>query len=63
MYYDKAGWKIYDWAGNDICPNIYFLTFDDGWEFILGELTDNLGLEEENYQEYQVIDRRYVIEL
>lgn len=44
---------IEDWAGNRIGEES-FKTFEDGWEFILGELTDKLGLTEDDYQEYFV---------
>lgn len=46
---------IKDWAGNVI--NIggkTFETFEDAWDYIQGELTDQLGLTEEDYQDYEV---------
>lgn len=47
-------YAVYDWAGNLIeCGP--FKTFDDGWDFIVGELTDRLGLTEEDYEDYQVL--------
>lgn len=46
-------YKIYDWAGNRI-GNKTFKTFDAAWDYILGEMTDILGLTEEDYQEYYV---------
>lgn len=45
--------KIYDWAGNDLNQPT-FKSFDDAWDYILGELTDRLNLEENDYQEYEV---------
>ena len=45
--------KIYDWAGNRIGLEA-FGTFDDAWDYILSDLTDLLGLTEEDYQEYDV---------
>lgn len=52
----KYRFYIYDWAFNPIRPHLSFATFDDGWDYILGELTDDLNLEEDDYQEYQVIE-------
>lgn len=46
--------KIYDWAGNSIIPEKSFKTFQDAWDYILGELTDELGLTEEDYDDYFV---------
>jgi hypothetical protein len=46
-------YKIYDWAGNRIGDN-KFNTFEDAWDYILGDLTDKLDLKEEDYQEYNV---------
>ena len=52
-------YKIFDWAGNDLSQwHGTFKTFDDAWEYILGEMTDKLGLVEEDYQEYQVLNER-----
>ncbi len=48
----KRPWKIYDWAGNAIDPHQSFKSFEDAWDYILGPLTDRLGLTEEDYQEY-----------
>ncbi len=45
---------IQDWAGNRIKPQLVFNTFDDAWDFILGELTDEFNLQEEDYQEFYV---------
>lgn len=47
--------KIYDWAGNELTRWGSFNTFDDGWDFILGELTDLLQLTEDDYSEYFVL--------
>jgi len=46
---------IQDWAGNRIGDNS-FATFEDGWDYILGELTDKLDLCENDYQEYYVLE-------
>lgn len=46
--------KIYDWAGNRIGLKS-FKTFEDAWDYILGDLTDKLSLVEEDYQEYYVL--------
>lgn len=35
-------------------PVVTFPSFDDAWDYILGDLTDKLGLTEEDYQEYYV---------
>lgn len=61
---------IQDWAGNEIGLKnsngitVFeeFETFEDAWNYILGELTDRLGLTEEDYQEYYVVpkvDKQY----
>jgi hypothetical protein len=46
--------KIYDWACNDVLPHMTFDTFEDAWEYILGDLTDLAGLTDVDYQEYYV---------
>lgn len=46
---------IYDWAGNRIKPALEFRFFEDAWDYIFGDLTDELGLKEEDYQEYYVL--------
>jgi hypothetical protein len=43
--------KIYDWAGNRI-GNQTFTSYLDAWDYILGDLTDSLGLTDDDYQEY-----------
>lgn len=45
---------IKDWADNLLLNGMSFETFEDAWGYILGDLTDNLGLVEEDYQEYCV---------
>ena len=45
---------IYDWAGNCLEMHGYFETFEDAWDYVLGDMTDKLGLNEEDYQEYFV---------
>lgn len=35
-------------------PNEEFNSFEDAWDFIHGELTERIGLMEEDYQEYEV---------
>lgn len=48
-------YKIYDWAGNDLSSHHgTFKTFDDAWAYIHGEMTDKLGLTDDDYQEYHV---------
>lgn len=47
---------IQDWAGNVLLNGRTFPSFEEGWEYILGELTDALGLTEEDYQEYYVME-------
>lgn len=49
--------KIFDWAGNAIKPDLKFRTFEDAWDYILGDLTDELKLTEDDYQEYYVEKR------
>jgi hypothetical protein len=46
--------KIFDWAGNEVKPDKSFKSFEDAWDYIQGEMTDELGLTEEDYQEYHV---------
>lgn len=49
-------YKIYDWAGNDLTAwHGTFHTFEDAWDYIMGEMTDKLNLTESDYQEYQVL--------
>jgi len=48
--------KIFDWAGNELYKHGTFETFEDAWDYILGEMTDKLNLKEEDYQEYQVLE-------
>lgn len=45
---------IYDWAGNKLYQHGTFKSFEDAWDYILGEMTDALGLTDEDYQEYDV---------
>lgn len=45
---------IQDWAGNVLLKHGEFNSFDEAWDYILGEMTDTLGLTEEDYQEYSV---------
>lgn len=45
---------IFDWAGNRLTKWGEFPDFETAWDFILGEMTDELGLNEEDYQEYNV---------
>ena len=46
---------IEDWAGNRIMPSKDFVSFEEGWDYILGELTNRLALTDEDYQEYYVL--------
>ena len=46
--------KIFDWAHNPIKPDMTFRTFEDAWAYIKGPLTEEIGLTEEDYQEYFV---------
>lgn len=47
-------WAIFDWAGNRIKSNKTFESFEDAWDYIMGELTDEIGLVDEDYQEFHV---------
>lgn len=47
-------WIIQDWAGNRIGTET-FESFEAAWEHILGDLTERLGLTEDDYQEYFVV--------
>tara|TARA_R100000687_G_C6294088_1_gene92787 strand:+ start:283 stop:477 length:195 start_codon:yes stop_codon:yes gene_type:complete len=38
-------WIIQDWAGNRVCPNEDFASFEDGWEFVFTKFN------EEDYEE------------
>jgi hypothetical protein len=49
-------WIIKDWAGNRIAPDREFDTFEGGWEYIDGPLTDDLELTETDYEDYFVIE-------
>ena len=49
-------YAIYDWTGVELIAYGYFESFDDAWDYILGDLTDRLGLTEEDYGEYQVLE-------
>lgn len=44
-------WIIQDWAGNCIGSET-FRSFEDAWDYILGDLTDRLSLQDDDYQEY-----------
>jgi hypothetical protein len=35
-------YAIYDWTGVELIAYGYFESFDDAWDFILGDLTDRL---------------------
>lgn len=49
--------KIYDWAGNDLTyAHGLFKTFQDAWDYIVGDMTDKLKLNEDDYQEYYVCE-------
>jgi hypothetical protein len=50
----KKRFAIFDWAGNRLTLWGEFPSFDDAWSEILGKITDELGLSEEDYQEYEV---------
>lgn len=56
----KRRFIIQDWAGNVLLNGKTFKTFDDAWGYILGEMTDALGLTEEDYSEYYVEEKRTV---
>lgn len=45
---------IYDWAGNELWMHGRFYSFEAAWDYILGEMTDMLRLQEEDYSEYFV---------
>lgn len=47
-------YAIFDWAGNHLHVHGEFESFEDAWDYILGEMTDSLELEEEDLQEYVV---------
>jgi len=38
-------WVIHDWAGNRICPDKDFESFEDGWEYVFTKFN------EEDYEE------------
>lgn len=56
----KKPFIIQDWAGNVLDSHGSFETFEDAWDYILGEMTDALGLTEEDYGEYYVVEKRNV---
>jgi hypothetical protein len=49
---------IQDWAGNVLTAHGSFKTFEDAWDYILGDMTDKLGLTEDDYSEYYVVESR-----
>ena len=49
---------ITDWTSREICNGMTFETFEDAWDYILGDLTDRLSLTEDDYQEYYVTENR-----
>lgn len=49
-----VSFAIFDWAGTRLSRWGTFTTFEDAWDWILGEMTDDLSLTEEDYQEYEV---------
>lgn len=49
---------IKDWTGNVLLNGRTFATFEDAWDYIFGDLTDALGLTEEDYSEYYVEEKR-----
>lgn len=46
---------IQDWAGNVLLNGQAFNTFEDAWDYIYSELTDKLDLDEDDYQDYYVV--------
>ncbi len=49
---------IEDWAGNHLSKHGTFPSFEEAWDYILGEMTDKLGLEDEDYGEYYVVEEK-----
>lgn len=49
---------IFDWAGNHLSAHGSFRSFEEGWDYILGEMTDRLSLTEEDYGEYYVLEEK-----
>ena len=43
---------IQDWAGNVLENGMTFASFEDAWDHILGDMTDRLGLTEDDYSKY-----------
>lgn len=52
---------IKDWVGNIIQPEKQFISFEEGWEYIFGELTGRLRLTDEDYQEYNVVPTKEIM--
>jgi len=48
--------EIQDWAGNRLTAHGTFKTFEDAWDYILGDMSDKLKLTEEDYGEYYVME-------
>lgn len=53
----KKPFAIFDWAGNELTKHGTFKTFEDAWDYILGDMTDKLKLTEDDYQEYEVFEK------
>lgn len=52
--HSNSKYVIFDWAGNRLSKWGSFESFEHAWDFILGDMTDALGLTDEDYQEYHV---------
>lgn len=50
---EKEVFIITDWAGNHLFKNKEFSTFEDGWDFIYENVTD-----EEEYEDLFVINKK-----
>lgn len=45
---------IFDWAGNRLTRWGEFPSFEEAWDFIHGEMSDALGLTDDDYPDYYV---------
>lgn len=56
METNNKSFAIFDWAGNRLDTHGIFESFEDAWDYILGEMTDKYNLKENDYQEYMVCE-------
>ena len=55
MNKNKMKYQIFDQSGNLVIPQLDFPSWEDAWEYIEGELTEELELTDEDYRKYDVL--------